>query len=87
VKIKLKGRHFDTTEVIEAESQAMLNTLAEQDFHDEVDNGRSAGNGAYEQKGTTSRMMVVRRPKVSTDQITAPVPEIMDDSLHIQFNH
>jgi hypothetical protein len=32
LKIKLKGRHFDTTEVIEAESQAVLNTLTEHDF-------------------------------------------------------
>jgi hypothetical protein len=32
VKIKLKGRHFDTTEVIEAESHAVLNTLTEHDF-------------------------------------------------------
>jgi hypothetical protein len=29
LKIKLKGYHFDTTEVIEAELQAMLNTLTE----------------------------------------------------------
>jgi hypothetical protein len=34
VKLKLKGRHFDTAEVIEAESQAVLNTLTEHDFHD-----------------------------------------------------
>jgi hypothetical protein len=34
LKIKLKGRHFDTTEVIEAESQAVLNTLTENDFED-----------------------------------------------------
>jgi hypothetical protein len=27
LKVKLKGRHFDITEVIEAESQAVLNTL------------------------------------------------------------
>jgi hypothetical protein len=27
LKIKLKGRHLDTNEVIEAESQAVLNTL------------------------------------------------------------
>jgi hypothetical protein len=27
LKIKLKGRHFDTVKVIEAESQAILNTL------------------------------------------------------------
>jgi hypothetical protein len=35
LKIKLKGRHFDTIEVIEAESQAVLNTLTEHDFQDE----------------------------------------------------
>jgi hypothetical protein len=34
LKIKLKGRHFDTIEVIEADSQAVLNTLTEHDFQD-----------------------------------------------------
>jgi hypothetical protein len=34
LKIKQKGRHFDTTEVIDIESQAMLNTLTEHDFQD-----------------------------------------------------
>jgi hypothetical protein len=33
LKIKLKGRHFDRTEVIKAESQAILNTLTEHGFH------------------------------------------------------
>jgi hypothetical protein len=32
LKIKLKGRHFDTTDVIDAESQAVLNSLTEHDF-------------------------------------------------------
>jgi hypothetical protein len=32
LNIKLKGRHFDTIEAIEAESQVMLNTLTEHDF-------------------------------------------------------
>jgi hypothetical protein len=32
---KLKGRHFDTIEVTEAKSQAVLNTLTEHNFHDE----------------------------------------------------
>jgi hypothetical protein len=32
--IKLKGSHFDTTEVIEAESQAVLNILTEHNFQD-----------------------------------------------------
>jgi hypothetical protein len=34
LKIKLRGRHFDTIEVTEAESQAVLNTLTELDFQD-----------------------------------------------------
>jgi hypothetical protein len=34
LKIKLKGRHFDTTEVIKTESQAVLNTLREHNFQD-----------------------------------------------------
>jgi hypothetical protein len=32
--MKLKGRHFETIEVIEAESQVVLNTLTEHDFQD-----------------------------------------------------
>jgi hypothetical protein len=42
LKVKLKGRHFDATEVIEAESQAVLNSLPEHDFQDAFRNGRSA---------------------------------------------
>jgi hypothetical protein len=34
LKIKLKVLHFDTIEVIEVESQVVLNTLMEQDFQD-----------------------------------------------------
>jgi hypothetical protein len=34
LKIKLKGRRFDTIEVNEAESQAVLNTLTEYDNQD-----------------------------------------------------
>jgi hypothetical protein len=32
--MKLKGRHFDTAEAMEAESQAVLNTLTEHGFQD-----------------------------------------------------
>jgi hypothetical protein len=32
LKLKLKGRHFYRTEVIEAEWQAVLNTLTEHDL-------------------------------------------------------
>jgi hypothetical protein len=34
LKIKLKGRHFDTIEAIEAEPQAVLNSLTEHGFQD-----------------------------------------------------
>jgi hypothetical protein len=34
LKIKLKGHHFDTIEVIEAKSQAVLNTLTKRDLWD-----------------------------------------------------
>jgi hypothetical protein len=34
--MKLEDRRFDTIEAIEAESQAVLNTLAEHDFEDEI---------------------------------------------------
>jgi hypothetical protein len=64
-KIKLKGHHFDTIEVIEAESQAVLNTLTEHDFQDAFKSDRSAGDCTYAQKGTTSRAMVFSMLKVN----------------------
>jgi hypothetical protein len=59
LKIKLKNRHFDTTEVIRAESQAVLNTLTEQDFQNGFKKFRRAGNGA-----DMWSVMVASRPKV-----------------------
>jgi hypothetical protein len=38
LKIKLKGRQFDTIDVIEADSQAVLNTLTEHNFQDAFKN-------------------------------------------------
>jgi hypothetical protein len=63
VKIKLKGRHFDTLEVIEAESQAMLNTLTEQDFQDAFKMAEALGTL---RKGTTVRVIVATMPQVSS---------------------
>jgi hypothetical protein len=34
MKLKLKGRRFDTIEEIQAESQRVLDTLIEQDFQE-----------------------------------------------------
>jgi hypothetical protein len=64
-KTKRRGRHFDTDEVIEAESQAVLNAPTERDPQYAFKNGRRAGNGACTRNGTTSRVMVASRPKVS----------------------
>jgi hypothetical protein len=62
MNIKLKGRHFDIIDVIEAESQAALSTITEQEFQDAFNNGRSAGNCTYAKKGITSRLIVASRP-------------------------
>jgi hypothetical protein len=37
LKIKQKGRYFGTVEVIEADSQAVLNTLTEHDIQDALE--------------------------------------------------
>jgi hypothetical protein len=34
LKIKLKGRHFDTIDVVDAENMAVLKTLIEHEFQD-----------------------------------------------------
>jgi hypothetical protein len=68
LKIKVKGCQFDTIEVIEAESQAVLNTPTPSQnttsrMH--LKDGRSARNGAYGWNEIISEMMVGSRPKVS----------------------
>jgi hypothetical protein len=56
--IKPKGRHFDTIQVIEANSQAALDTLKVHDFQDALKRGRSAGKDANARKDTASSFMV-----------------------------
>jgi hypothetical protein len=65
LRTKLEDRHFDTIEVMEAEPQVMLNSLTEHDFQEAIKNGRSTENGAYWGNGTTSRVKVASRYKVS----------------------
>jgi hypothetical protein len=52
--------------VIEAKSQAVLIPLTEHYFRDAFKNGRTAGNDATRRKESTSRVMVVTRPKISS---------------------
>jgi hypothetical protein len=65
LKIKLRGSHFDTTEVTEAESQVVQNTLTQHEFQDAFKNGKSAGKRVYALKGTTLRVIVASRHKNS----------------------
>jgi arsenate reductase-like glutaredoxin family protein len=66
LNIKREGRHFDTNEVSEAELQALLNTLTEDDFQDKSKkNGRRIRNNAYVRKETVLMVMVANRPKAS----------------------
>jgi hypothetical protein len=58
LKIKLKGRHFDTTEVMEAESQAVLNTLTEQDFQDAFKKWQKLWERCIRAEGDHSRPQV-----------------------------
>jgi hypothetical protein len=54
LKIKLKGRHFETIEVIEADSRAVLIILTEHDFLDAFEEWQKR----WERKGSISRVMV-----------------------------
>jgi hypothetical protein len=56
LKIKLKGCHFHTTEMIEAKLHAVLNTLTEHVFQDAFKISRSTWNGVHAWKGATLRV-------------------------------
>jgi hypothetical protein len=45
IEDKIESCQFNTFEVIEVESQAVLNTFTEHDFQDACKKGRSIGNG------------------------------------------
>jgi hypothetical protein len=64
LKIRLKGRHFDTVEVIEAESQAVLNTLTEHDSQDAFTKRHKRWERCIHAE-VDSWLMVASRPKVS----------------------
>jgi hypothetical protein len=80
--MKLKGHHFDTTEVIKAESQAVLNTITEHDFQDAFKKMAEALGMVH----TCGRGLPQGCP-VGTElvfyQVAVPVPEIMNGSLNM----
>jgi hypothetical protein len=65
--------------VIEAETQAMLNSITEHDFQDAFKEWQSAGNGAHAQKETTSRVVVASRPKVNFLKVCSTSPDFKSD--------
>jgi hypothetical protein len=80
--MKLKGSHFDTIEVIEAETQVALNTLTEHDFQDAFKKWQKHWDWCIRCEWTTSWLMVAIKPKVSFYQMAAPVPEFMVSFLY-----
>jgi hypothetical protein len=58
-------RHFNTTEVLEAQSQAVLNTITECDFQDLFKTCQKPWERCMPEKGFTSRVNVVSWPKVN----------------------
>jgi hypothetical protein len=66
LKLKMKGRHFDTVEVFEAKSQVVPNTFTEHDFQDAFKKRQKRWERCIR---ATLRAMVVSRPKVTFDQV------------------
>jgi hypothetical protein len=61
MKLKPKGRRFDTTGEIQAESQRLLDILTEKNFQEAFQKWRSGGSSVYMRVGPTSRMMAADR--------------------------
>jgi hypothetical protein len=75
LKIKLKGRHFDTIEMIEAESQAVLNTLTEYDLLDAFKSMADVlGTVDTLGNGLLRRSWRPIGPTIVFDHMAAPVP-------------
>jgi hypothetical protein len=63
MKFKLKGRRFDTTEEIQADSQRLLDTLTDKDLTGSVPKmEQTMGTGVYMREEITSRVMAADRP-------------------------
>jgi hypothetical protein len=79
LKIKLRGHHLNTTEVIEAESHSVLNTLREHDFQDAFKE-MAEGLGTVHSRGREllRGWWWPTDPKVVSYQMATPAPEVMD---------
>jgi len=78
MKLKLKGRRFNTIEEIQDESLRVLVTLTEKTSTKRSRNGGDGGNGVYMQEGNTSRVTAVDRPHGEFYDFYSISPEILD---------
>jgi hypothetical protein len=62
MKLKLKGRRFDTIDEIQAESQRVLDTLTEKTSRKRSKNEGDGRTGVYMREETTSMFMAADRP-------------------------
>jgi len=57
LKLRMKGRTFDTIEEIQEQSQWVLDTIPKGTSRDVSKHGRNAGNAVFVQKGCTLKVM------------------------------
>jgi hypothetical protein len=62
MKLKPKGRRFDTIVEIQDESQRVLDTLTKKDFQEAFQKWKRRWDRCNIRKGTTSRVMAADRP-------------------------
>ena len=85
MKLKLKGRRFDTITEIQAETQKVLNTLTEKDLRKRSKNGGDGGTGVYIREGTTSKVTAADRPYGKFCDFYSVSLETFG-STHVQFS-
>jgi len=83
MKLKVKGRRFDTIEEIQAETQKVLHALTEKNFQDAFQNGGDGETGVYMWEGTTSRVTAAYRAYSNFMGFTAPVRKNLDPLTYL----
>jgi hypothetical protein len=82
MKLKLKGRLFDTIEEIQAESQRLLDIVTEKDFQEAFQKWRRWQDRCYMREGTTSRVMLADMLYGEFYDFTVSVRNILDTPMY-----
>jgi hypothetical protein len=75
IKLKLKGRRFDTIDRIQTESQRVLDTLKKRISSKRSKKDGDGGISVYIREGTTSRMVAASRPCDESSDFYSVRPE------------